>query len=52
MLSLIVLFWFIYFVRKPRLQGRLRRPAAAAPLDEDGNPVFPRGEPYSHGRRR
>ena len=47
LLSLLVLFWFIYFVRKPRLRVAYADPRRRAPLDADGKPVFPPGEPYS-----
>ena len=46
-LSLLVLFWFIYVVRKPRLKIAYADPRRAAPLDAAGNPYFPPGEPYS-----
>jgi len=47
LVSLIVLFWFVYFVRKPRVRVAYVDPRRPAPRDEDGNPVFPVGEPYS-----
>ena len=47
LLSLLVLFWFIYLVRKPRLRVAYVDPRRRAPLDDYGNPVFPLGEPYS-----
>lgn len=47
LVSLIVLFWFIYLVRKPRVRVAYVDPRRPAPRDEDGNPVFPPGEPYS-----
>lgn len=48
-LTLLVLAWVIYFVRKPRLRVAYRDPRRPAPLDADGQPVFPAGEPYSVG---
>lgn len=45
--SLLVLAWFIYVVRKPRIKVAFADPRRAAPLDDAGNPVFPAGEPYS-----
>ena len=42
LLSLVVLFWFIYFVRKPRVRGRVRRsPPARAASTTDGQPRLP-----------
>ena len=46
-LSLLALFWFIYMVRKPRVKVAFADPRRPAPLDADGNPFFPPGEPYS-----
>jgi hypothetical protein len=45
--TLLVLAWFIYMVRKPGLKVAFADPRRAAPLDADGHPVFPAGEPYS-----
>ncbi len=50
-ISLLVLAWFIYFVRKPRLRVAYAATRRPAPLDADGNPVFPTGEPYSPSER-
>ena len=50
-LSLLVLAWFIYVVRKPRLKVQFADARRPAPLDDDGNPVFPTGEPYSPRER-
>jgi hypothetical protein len=47
LLTLIVLFWFRYLVVRPRLEVSYADPRRPAPLDADGNPVFPLGEPYS-----
>ena len=47
-LSLLALGWFIYVVRRPRPKGVGYADARrVAPLDADGRPVFPTGEPYS-----
>ncbi len=46
-LTLLVLAWVVYGVRKPRPKVAFADPRRAAPLDEDGNAVFPAGEPYS-----
>ena len=50
-LSLLVLGWFIYVVRKPRLKVAFADPRRLAPLDADGNAVYPTGEPYSPRER-
>ncbi len=46
-LSLLALAWFVYGVRKPRLRMAMSDPRRPAPLDDQGTPVFPVGEPYS-----
>src|SRR3954447_18864257 len=50
-LSLLVLAWFIYVVRKPGLKSESAAPRRPAPLDADGSPVLPAGEPYSPRER-
>ncbi|HEY8869249.1 MAG TPA: hypothetical protein VIM30_07635 [Candidatus Limnocylindrales bacterium] len=45
-LTIIVLAWFIYVVRAPRPKVVFEEGPRPAPLDEDGRPVFPPGEPY------
>ncbi len=47
LLTLLMLAWFGYFVRKPRLRTTYRDPRRPAPIGEDGRPEFPVGEPYS-----
>ena len=47
-LSLGVLIWFIYFVRKPRAPLASDPEPVAAPIGEDGRPVIPRGEPFCY----
>ncbi len=47
LLSLLALGWLVYLVRKPRLSVGARDPRRPAPLDADGRPMFPAGEPYS-----
>ncbi len=47
LLTLLVLAWFGYLVRRPRLATTYRDPRRAAPLGDDGRPQFPVGEPYS-----
>ena len=47
LLTLLVLLWLRYGILKPRPKVAFADPRRAAPLDADGNPVFPAGEPYS-----
>ena len=49
--TLLVLAWFIYVVRKPRLKVAFADTRRAAPLDAGGQPVYPAGEPYSPRER-
>ncbi len=51
LLTLLVLGWFIYFVRKPRLKVAFADTRRPAELDADGIPVYPTGEPYSPRER-
>ena len=44
--SLIVLAWFIYVIRRPRTKISYVEGPRAALADAAGEPVFPRGEPY------
>ena len=46
LLSLLVLGWFVYFVRRPRARVRYEAPQPIAAQLVDGEPVFPTGEPY------
>jgi hypothetical protein len=46
LITILVLFWFVYFVRKPRTHVGFVEGPHAAPLDAGGRPVFPAGEPY------
>jgi len=49
--TLLMVLWFIYIVRKPRIKvsfAEVRRPAE---LDAAGNAVYPAGEPYSPTER-
>jgi hypothetical protein len=51
LLTLLVLAWAWYAIRRPRLKvedAELRRPA---PTDASGDPVYPLGEPYSPTER-
>lgn len=45
-LSILVLAWFIYVVRRPRASMSYQEGPRPAPLDADGHPVFPVGLPH------
>jgi hypothetical protein len=47
-LSLGLLVWLIYFVRKPRVPLASDPEPVAAPIGADGKPVIPRGEPFCY----
>jgi hypothetical protein len=47
-LSLGLLVWLIYFVRKPRVPLASDPEPVAAPLGPEGKPVIPRGEPFCY----
>ncbi len=47
-LSLGLLVWFIYFLRKPRVPLASDPEPVAAPIGPDGKPVTPRGEPFCY----
>ena len=47
LITLPILFWLRYAIVKPRVHAGYADPRRAAPLDADGRPVFPVGEPYS-----
>jgi hypothetical protein len=47
LVTLVVLAWFIYVVRKPRTAVVFVEGSRPAPRDADGSPIFPRGEPYA-----
>ena len=46
-LTILVIFWLRYGILKPRVKAGYADPRRPAPLDADGSPVFPTGEPYS-----
>ncbi|HEY3334397.1 MAG TPA: hypothetical protein VGK16_04095 [Candidatus Limnocylindrales bacterium] len=46
-LTILMLAWLRYGVRKPRVRAGFVDLRRAAPLDEAGQPQFPVGEPYS-----
>jgi hypothetical protein len=50
-LTLLVLLWAWYAIRRPRVNVAYAEPRRRAPLDDDGNPVYPVGEPYSPTER-
>jgi hypothetical protein len=47
LVSLLALVWLVYVVRKPRTAVTFEDGPRPAPLDADGTPLLPRGEPYS-----
>lgn len=47
LITLLAALWFVYVIRKPRTRARFVDGPIPAPLDEQGQPVFPPGEPYS-----
>lgn len=49
--TLLVLAWFGYVVRRPRSKARFAAARRPAPLDAEGRPVYPAGEPYSPAER-
>ncbi len=50
-LSLLVIGWVVYGVRKPRARTGFRDLRRPARIDDEGRPVFPPGEPYSPRER-
>jgi hypothetical protein len=46
LITILVLFWFLYFVRKPRTRVTFDEGPRQAPVDAEGQPLFPAGEPY------
>jgi hypothetical protein len=47
-LSLGLLIWLVYFVRKPRAPLASDPESVAAPIGDDGKPMIPRGEPFCY----
>jgi hypothetical protein len=45
-LTLVVLVWVVYVVRKPRARVRITEGPRLAEVAADGSPVYPAGEPY------
>ena len=46
LLTLLVLFWTWYLIRKPRVRYEYAEPSRAAPRDAAGDYLFPTGEPH------
>jgi hypothetical protein len=46
LITILALAWLYYFVTKPRTHVTYEEGPRQAPLDADGRPVFPAGEPY------
>ncbi len=49
LVTLIVLVWLFYLVRKPRTRVTFEEGPHEAPVGADGQPEFPSGEPYCLG---
>jgi hypothetical protein len=49
--SLLALAWLRYGVKRPGRRAKFALELRAAPVDADGNPVYPAGEPYSPRER-
>jgi hypothetical protein len=47
LLTIIVLFWVRYWILKPRVSAGYADTRRLAAIGDDGQPVFPVGEPYS-----
>lgn len=47
LLTILALYWLVYVVLRPRTKVRFDDGPRPAPLDSEGRPVFPPGEPYS-----
>jgi len=47
LVTLVILGWLRYGLLKPRVKAGYADPRRPAPVDPDGQPVFPVGEPYS-----
>ena len=46
-LTIIILFWVRYWILKPRVSAGYADTRRLAAIGDDGQPVFPVGEPYS-----
>jgi hypothetical protein len=47
LLTIIMLFWLRYWILKPRVSAGYADTRRLAAIGDDGQPVFPAGEPYS-----
>jgi hypothetical protein len=47
LLTIIILFWVRYWILKPRVSAGYADTRRLAAIGDDGQPVFPAGEPYS-----
>ena len=50
-LTIIILFWVRYWILKPRVSAGYADTRRLAAIGDDGQPVFPAGEPYSLSER-
>jgi hypothetical protein len=46
-LTIIMLFWVRYWILKPRVSAGYADTRRLAAIGDDGQPIFPAGEPYS-----
>ncbi len=51
LLTIIILFWIRYWILKPRVSAGYADTRRLAAIGDDGQPVFPAGEPYSLSER-
>ena len=51
LLTIIILFWVRYWILKPRVSAGYADTRRLAAIGDDGQPIFPAGEPYSLGER-
>ena len=51
LLTIIILFWVRYWILKPRVSAGYADTRRMAAIGDDGQPVFPAGEPYSLSER-
>jgi hypothetical protein len=47
LLTIIILFWLRYWILKPRVSAGYADTRRLAAIGDDGQPIFPAGEPYS-----
>ena len=51
LLTIIILFWVRYWILKPRVSAGYADTRRLAAIGDDGQPIFPAGEPYSLSER-